>query len=118
MYYSGLILVGASFSPLKGISKLFGTGERRMNKLFEPFIAFAIMLSILVVPAQSQNKPKPDLKQLVANRIVDDGAPNVGDIAPLFKLDLKFDDFDNEKSIDLKEQIGKHPIILIFGSYT
>jgi len=89
-----------------------------MTKHFAAFIALSIMLSILAVPAQSQNKPKPDIQQLMANRNADDGAPKVGDVAPLFKLDLKFNDFDNEKSIDLNKQVGDQPVVLIFGSYT
>lgn len=89
-----------------------------MKSLFEAFIAFAIVSAIFAVPAKSQDKPKQDLQQLMANRNADDGAPKAGDAAPLFKLDLKFNDYDNEGSISLKEQVGKQPILLIFGSYT
>ena len=72
-----------------------------------------------MVPAKSQTKTKPPtMQQLLVERNADDGAPKVGDIAPLFKLDLKFNDFANEKSIDLSKQVGYQPIVLIFGSYT
>ncbi len=74
-----------------------------MIKQFVAAIAVAIMLSVLSVSAQ-QN--------------MDDGTPKVGDVAPLFKLDLRFNDFAKEKSIDLNDQVGNQPIVLIFGSYT
>lgn len=38
----------------------------------------------------------------------------VGDIAPTFKLKS----LDGKQETDLKELIGKKPIILFFGSYT
>jgi len=91
-----------------------------MMKHFSVFMALVLALSLLVLPAQSQNKPKPkfDMEAMMARANADDGAPKIGDVAPLFKLDLKFNDFDNEKNIDLNEQVGKQPIVLIFGSYT
>ena len=74
-----------------------------MKKYLVAVISLAIVVSTFSVAAQ-QNKT--------------DGAPKVGDVAPLFKLDLKFNDFANEKSIDLNTQVGDQPIVLIFGSYT
>jgi len=74
-----------------------------MKKHFAVIIVIAIMLTSL---------------SAIAQRNMDDGAPKVGDVAPLFKLDLKFNDFANEKSIDLNNQVGDQPIVLIFGSYT
>ena len=74
-----------------------------MRKYLAAAISLAIVFSTCSVAAQ---------------RNMDDGAPKVGDVAPLFKLDLKFNDFADEKSIDLNTHVGDQPIVLIFGSYT
>ncbi len=44
----------------------------------------------------------------------DGGAPEVGDVAPTFKLKT----LGGQREVDIKKLIGKKPIILIFGSYT
>lgn len=44
----------------------------------------------------------------------DDGAPKVGEMAPLFKLGS----LDGKSEMDLKSFAGKRPVVLIFGSYT
>ena len=44
----------------------------------------------------------------------DDGAPKVGEKAPLFKLkELK-----GKKTVDLAQAIKARPVVLFFGSYT
>jgi cytochrome oxidase Cu insertion factor (SCO1/SenC/PrrC family) len=47
-------------------------------------------------------------------RARDDGAPKVGDNAPLFKLKT----LDGKQEVDLKKTIKSKPVILFFGSYT
>ena len=37
-----------------------------------------------------------------------------GQPAPIFKLDL----LEKDKSFDLKDHIGKRPVVVVFGSYT
>ncbi len=44
----------------------------------------------------------------------DDGAPKVGDPAPVFKLKS----LDGKRETDLASFKGKRPVILFFGSYT
>ena len=92
-----------------------------MRKPTMVLIAAAVLIAALTVLAGAQDQPKqmPKIsKEMMAKMMADDGAPKVGDVAPLFKLDLRFNDWDDEKSIDLNEQVGKQPILLIFGSYT
>jgi len=47
-------------------------------------------------------------------RAREDGAPKVGDQAPLFKLKT----LDGKQEVDLKKSIKSKPVILFFGSYT
>ena len=44
----------------------------------------------------------------------DDGAPKVGDKAPLFKLKT----LEGNEVVDLAEVIKTKPVVLFFGSYT
>lgn len=44
----------------------------------------------------------------------DDGAPKVGEVAPLFTLKM----LDEDKEISLENFAGVKPVVLIFGSYT
>ena len=44
----------------------------------------------------------------------DDGAPNVGEIAPTFILKS----LDGESETDLESFRGQKPVVLFFGSYT
>lgn len=44
----------------------------------------------------------------------DDGAPKVGEIAPLFTLKS----LDGEREVELAGFQGKRPVVLFFGSYT
>ena len=81
--------------------------------------AVLIVTLAMIAGAQDQQRKQPMMsKEMMAKMMADDGAPKVGDVAPLFKLDLRFNDWNNEKSIDLNEQVGDQPIVLIFGSYT
>ncbi len=79
-------------------------------------LAALIVMSALMAVAQEQ--PRFTKEQLQAMANAKDDAPKVGDVAPLFKLELKFNDIANEKNIDLNKQVGTQPIMLIFGSYT
>ncbi len=47
-------------------------------------------------------------------KVRDDGAPLVGEAAPLFKLKT----WDQKQEFDLKKEVGKKPIVLFFGSHT
>ncbi len=47
-------------------------------------------------------------------RMRDDGAPKVGEKAPVFEIDT----LDRKKKVDLAAFRGKRPVVLIFGSYT
>ena len=47
-------------------------------------------------------------------RARDDGAPAVGDTAPLFKLKT----LDGDQEVELAEVIKSKPVVLFFGSYT
>lgn len=92
-----------------------------MRKPFMVLSAIAVFIAALAVMAGAQDQPRkmPTMsKEMMEKMMADDGAPKVGDVAPLFKLDLRFNDWNDEKSIDLNEQVGKRPILLIFGSYT
>ncbi len=44
----------------------------------------------------------------------DDGAPKVGDLAPVFKLKS----LDGKRETDLAGFKGRRPVMLFFGSYT
>ena len=44
----------------------------------------------------------------------DDGAPKVGDVAPLFALKT----LDGSREVDLTRLVGSRPIVLLLGSYT
>ena len=44
----------------------------------------------------------------------EDGAPKVGEVAPLFTLRS----LDGKSKMELKSFAGKRPVVLIFGSYT
>jgi hypothetical protein len=89
-----------------------------MTKCLAAMFASVVFLAVFAAPAGSQTQSKPTMQQLLANRNADDGAPKVGDVAPLFNLDLRFNGSANEKSVDLNQQVGRQPILLIFGSYT
>jgi len=45
---------------------------------------------------------------------IDDGAPKVGEIAPLFKIKS----LDGKNEFDLENFRNNKPVILFFGSYT
>ena len=92
-----------------------------MRKPFMVLLAIAVFVAAFAVVAGAQDQPRKQpmmSKEMMAKMMADDGAPKVGDVAPLFKLDLRFNDWDDEKSIDLNKQVGKQPIVLLFGSYT
>ena len=80
------------------------------------FLAALVGMFSLITVAQEEPTFTREQMQAMAN--AQDDAPKVGDVAPLFKLDLRFNDTANEKYIDLNEQVGTQPIMLIFGSYT
>ena len=44
----------------------------------------------------------------------EDGAPKVGDVAPVFALET----LKSGETVDIGHLVGKRPIVLIFGSYT
>lgn len=44
----------------------------------------------------------------------DDGAPKVGEEAPLFKLKR----LEGKQTVDLAQAIKSRPVVLFFGSYT
>ena len=79
---------------------------RQKSRIFLTLFLALILLSANLLAQQSQRR-----RMRVR---ADDGAPKVGDVAPLFKLKL----LDGKKEVDLNELVGKKPIILIFGSYT
>ncbi len=89
---------------------------KRYSSVVVLVLAALIVMSTLVAVAQEQPTFTREQMQAMAN--AKDDAPKVGDVAPLFKLDLRFNDTSNEKYIDLNDQVGTQPIMLIFGSYT
>jgi len=79
---------------------------RQKSTIFFTLFLMIIFLSANLLGQQSQKRGR--------RMMADDGAPKVGDMAPLFKLKL----LNSKKEVDIKEFIGKKPLILIFGSYT
>ena len=87
----------------------------------KPYVVVLVLAALIVVSspmAVAQEEPTFTKEQMQAMANAKDDAPKVGDVAPLFKLDLRFNDTANEKYIDLNNQVGTQPIMLIFGSYT
>ncbi len=89
---------------------------KRYSSVVVLVLAALMVMSTLMAVAQEQPSFTREQMQAMAN--AKDDAPKVGDVAPLFKLDLRFNDTANEKYIDLNNQVGTQPIMLIFGSYT
>ena len=103
------------FSIVLGNTSLMRKGGK-MRKPFYVILALGWFLTAFALMGGAQDQQGK--MQMSANMNADDGAPKVGDVAPLFKLDLRFNDRNNEKSIDLHSLAGKQPIVLLFGSYT
>ncbi len=56
-----------------------------------------------------------DADRMRARRQRDDGAPKVGDVAPLFVLKM----LENQsKTVELADFRDEKPVVLFFGSYT
>ncbi len=87
----------------------------------KPYVVVLVLTALIAMStlmAVAQEEPRFTREQMQAMANAKDDAPKVGDVAPLFKLDLRFNDTANEKYIDLNDQVGTQPIMLIFGSYT
>ena len=73
-----------------------------------------LALTFLLVQGAAQAQDQ-DRRSAMRKRMTrDDGAPKVGEIAPVFKLES----LDGKSGFDLKSARGKRPVVLIFGSYT
>ena len=87
----------------------------------KPYVVVLVLAALIVLSgfmALAQEEPTFTREQLQAMANARDDAPKVGDVAPLFRLELRFNDMNNEKYIDLNDLVGTQPIMLIFGSYT
>ncbi len=66
-------------------------------------------------PAQAQEDgPTRPRRGFRGGRGGDDGAPKVGEVAPLFSLKV----LQGKRRVDLASFRDKRPVILLFGSYT
>lgn len=77
-------------------------------------IAAAAALPALDHPKFDRPPTQEEMKKMYDQRNSDDGAPEVGDVAPTFKLKTK----DRKTEWDLASFRGKKPVVLFFGSYT
>lgn len=69
----------------------------------------------LTAGACAQDMSKDDIQKLVKeHRNKKDAAPEVGSVAPNFKLKT----VDGSREVDLASFKGKKPVVLVFGSYT
>lgn len=78
-------------------------------------IIAASLLGLLASNAIAQEPPRrPTPEQMREMRTRQDGAPRVGQNAPLFTLKS----LDGQSEFDLSASHGKRPVLLFFGSYT
>jgi len=72
------------------------------------------------VQSTDDHEPKQEKKSAKKHRKggfdpnAPDGAPEVGDVAPMLTLKT----LDGAKKVDLAKFKGQRPVVLIFGSYT
>ena len=78
-------------------------------------LACLLILLLVAAPAVAQEKEHKDRAKMIKEMMnKPDGAPKVGDKAPLFKLKS----LDGKTETELKAFKDKKPVVLIFGSYT
>jgi len=80
-------------------------------------LALVACWSLSATAKEEKKQAKKDGAQKKKKRfdpMADDGAPKVGNDAPLFTLKT----LNGERAVDLSKFKGKKPVCLIFGSYT
>ena len=98
-----------------------GAGQRpQMPKPFKLWFSFQLgregePISGQILDIEKSPPSESDLpKSKSPGRWADDGAPNVGEIAPTFILKS----LDGKSETDLESFRGQKPVVLLFGSYT
>lgn len=82
-----------------------------VSKVVVVTLAVATLLSVAGCAKRSKKRMRFGK---IPEKYKNDGAPKVGDVAPLFALKT----LDGDQLVDLKQRVGKRPVALIFGSYT
>ena len=77
-------------------------------------IGLLVLLTALPGCASSKEKRMSRGMGEIPEKYKNDGAPQVGDVAYLFKLKT----VDGEKEVDLASFKGNRPVAIFFGSYT
>lgn len=86
----------------------------RRSGVAHGIIGLLVLLSALPGCASSKKKQMSRGMGEIPEKYKNDGAPQVGDVAYLFKLKT----VEGDKEVDLASFKGDKPVALFFGSYT
>lgn len=89
---------------------------RKPRRFEGPFLAFTLLLTPFAcrqnAPTAQRNVPQRAASQQTKDAA--SAAPQVGDVAPPFRLKT----LDGKQEVELASLRGKRPVVLFFGSYT
>ncbi len=88
-----------------------------MSSIHRSGISLVVAIVVFAGVAGCANRRQADMKRRMGempDKYKNDGAPQIGDVAYLFKLKT----VEGDREVDISQVSGARPVALFFGSYT